>query len=258
VSSRRRLVPVTPRVEVLTYEIRWLNPAVRVLPAGQHVVLGEFDCTIDMATLTARPTSLFRTEEEAQGMFEPHLRAWELEIELETGYRIEFRLSSSHAVDGPAEPVGPTHHVVGLNDYLSMTDSLQVIVQSALPGPTGTYRVSPRVQVWLARLRDVRDGREKAPTGAYAVLTDLEQTFGSGSRTRAAAALNMSGHLLDKVAQLASGNHPLHGRKVTTTGPPLTDADLAWLTRAVVVLVRRAAAIESGATGLPQVTVADV
>jgi hypothetical protein len=249
---------VTPRVEVLTYDIRWLNPAVRVLPAGQQVVLGAFNCTVDETTLTARPTSLFRTAEEAQSMFEPHLRAWELEIELETGHRIEFRLSSSHAVDGPAVPGGPTHHMVGVHDYLSMTGSVQVIVQSSLPAPTGTYRDSPKVRVWLARLRDLLDGREKAPTSAYAVLTDLEQTFGSGSRARVAAALNVSGHLLDKVAQLASGNHPLHGRKVTAAGPRLTDADLGWLTRAVVILIRRAAAIESGASGPPQVTITDV
>jgi len=67
----------------------------------------------------------------------------------------------------------------------------------------------------------------------------------------------VSSGLLDRVSGLASGQHPTEGRKVAKADP-LTDADLDWLRRAVPLLVRRAAAVESGTTGLPQLTLADV
>jgi len=102
-----------------------------------------------------------------------------------------------------------------------------------------------------------REGREKVTAAAWWIVTDIEHTFGSGDRGAAAKALSVSGKLLDCVSRLASGQHPTEGHTVAKADP-LTDADLDWLRRAVPLLVRWAAAVESGTTGLPQLTLADV
>lgn len=246
---------MTPRVTVLTYEVAWLTGPPSVLPPRQELSLGDFDCVLEGTVLTATPRGAYPTEAEATAAMEPHLRAWELELELDRGYRVEFRLTGSHAVD--AEPGQPKHFVVGIGEHLTMSDSLQVTAHTDLPSPTATYQPTPRVQQLVIRLRDLREGREKAASAAYAILTDIEHTFGSGDRGAAAQALNVSSKLLTTLSRLASGQHPTEGRKVAKADP-LTDADLDWLRRAVPLLVRRAAAVESGATGLPQLTLADV
>lgn len=122
-------------VDNLTYELRWLGPDVRIVPQSQEVTLGEFECSVTGTILSARPQAAFETAAEAQAQLEPHLRRWELQVELETGRRMEFRLSSSHVVDRPAGVGGPAQHFVGVHDYMTISDSLSVAASSYLPPP---------------------------------------------------------------------------------------------------------------------------
>jgi hypothetical protein len=234
----------------------WLTGGSRVVPVRRELVLGDFDCVLDGETLTATPRGTYHSDLEAEAALDPHLRTWELELELNRGYRMEFRFRTSSAVaDG--DNGGAAHHF--LRARLSATAAVyaELSVHATLPDPTGMYRSSPLIEQYLTRLRDVREGREKITAAAYAVLTDLDHTFGDGDRATAAKALGISSKLLTRVSVLSSGQHPTQGRK-TVKAAPLTATDLEWLRRALPVLVRRAAAVESGATELAQLTLADV
>ena len=89
-----------PHVETLTYEFR-------VVTGGHHFAnanawcgrLGDFDCVLEHAILTARPTTHYATAAEARDALEPLLRGWEAQIELERAYQAEFNFASATVVD---------------------------------------------------------------------------------------------------------------------------------------------------------------
>lgn len=62
------------------------------------------------------------------------------------------------------------------------------------------------------------EGREKVPAAAYALVTDIEQAYGQGSRPRAADALAVSKALLDKVGQLSIATTPFSVARRQQTG----------------------------------------
>jgi hypothetical protein len=75
-------------------------------------------------------------------------------------------------------------------------------------------------------------------------------------RARAAAALNVSEPVLQKLGGLAARNDPLHRRKVK--GPPqlLTEAERRWIMAVLPRLTRRVAEIEAGSNP-PQLNMGD-
>jgi hypothetical protein len=223
-------------------------------PPKTELTLGDFDCTIEGDQLTAVPKGIYADASAGRAALEPHLREWELQLELDQGYRVEFRLSGSSAKEVAAD--GTKHYQVGLNEYLGFSSSVSADVGASIPAPIGGYQSGPLTSKYLARLRDLRAGRDKVTQVAYVIVSDLEQTY--GGLPQAASNLQVSRGLLVEVKKLSSGQHPTEGRKSASGGVALTDENLAWLTRAVAQLVRRTALVEAGTVGLPQLTVADI
>jgi hypothetical protein len=235
----------------------WLTGGSRVVPVRRELVLGDFDCVLDGEALTATPRGTYHSDLEAEAALDPHLRTWELELELNRGYRMEFRFRTSSAVaDG--DDGGTTHHFLRARFSATAAVYAELSVHATLPGPNGMYRSSPLIEQYLTRLRDVQEGREKVPAAAYWFVTDLEDKFGNGDQGAAARALHISSNLLRQVRTLSNREHPTKGRKTAKDIPPLTEEDLDWLWRVLPVLVRRAAAVESGAAELEELTLADV
>jgi hypothetical protein len=241
-------------LESLTYEIRWLDPGFRMTPRKLELPVGDFDCFVDGDQITAVPKSVYPDARAGAAALEPHLRAWELQLELEQGHRVEFRLSGSAAKE--VAPDGTKHYQIGLNEYIGMSSSVSVGLVAAIPAPAGGYQSGPLTSRYLVRLRDLRAGRDRVTQVAYAIVSDLEQTY--GGLPQAAGTLQVSRGLLVEVKKLSSGQHPTEGRKSASGGVALTDENLAWLGRAVAHLVRRTAQVEAGTVGLPQLTVADI
>lgn len=246
----------TAPVRQLTYEVVWSTPGFEQRPRRQQISLGGVACVLDDTRLYATAPPQIASLDDVRAVLEPALEAWALELELTRGWRLTFRLSEE-AWDAECRPGQPQHFVRGIHEYLpAASDTVSISVNSAMPLPTGEYALSPEVSQWLDRLRAVRAGREGAPAAVYALLTHLEQR--NGSRKAAAAALRISTSLLDRVGQLSSGYHPLKGRKTTTRQLTLSDADVAWLERAMALLVRRLAESAVGRSGLLLLTCADV
>jgi hypothetical protein len=241
-------------LDTLTYSIRWLDPGFSMTPPKTELTLSDFDCTIDGERLIARPKGQYANETEARAALEPLLEAWTLQLELENGYRVEFRLSDSMAKEVRAD--GTTHHVVGLHTVLSMSDSLSIAVGARIPEPGLRYKAGPLTLKYLGHVRDLAAGRDKVTHIAYMVVTDLQSEF--GDLPRAAKRLGVSRSLLEEIKKLSAGQHATEGRKTVASAVKLTNADLDWLGRAVRALVRRTAEVETGMTGLAQLTVADI
>lgn len=244
------------RVADMTYEVVWLTGASPFTDTRVAVTLGDFDCVLDGSTLTATPRTPYRSCADAEAALAPLLHGWEYDIEFPLGYRLEFRYGSCSEI-AEGQPCEPVQRFVQLRGTVSAAASVALSVSTSLPPPSGLYRPSPRVEQLVTRLRDLREGREKVAPAAYAILTDIEHAYGADNRGAAARALNVSTGLLKGVSRLSSGQHPTEGRKVAKADP-LTPEHLDWLRRAVPLLVQRAAAVESGATDLPQLTLDDV
>ncbi len=246
------------RVEQLVYAVEWEAQDARIHSAHQELQIGDFDCVIDGTTMTARPRRTFATEGEADESLAPRLQSWAYDLELDHGQPVKFRLSESRSIDEETGPITTRRRQVSASAALSFAGSLDISPSTLLPLPTGVYQHSVQVDALLQRWRDLRRGRAKVTVAAYDLFTDLEESYGQGDLRKAADRLNVSRSLLEEVSKLANGRHPTEARKVSNSGVRLTDADLARLCRAVLLLVRRAVAVESGGTELPQLTVADI
>jgi hypothetical protein len=69
--------------------------------------------------------------------------------------------------------------------------------------------------------------------------------------------VDVSVSVLRMLGELGERQHVEHGRKVKTTAPPLTDAEVAWLNVVVPALIYRLGEVEGGATRPKQLTMND-
>jgi hypothetical protein len=243
-------------LKLLSYEIVWASANFRVTPPVTSQTLGDFDCEIEGNILTARPQdATYPTEAAGRASLEPHLRAWELQLELEYGYRVEFRTKGSSAEE-PKED-GRREITAGINENVGCAlDSVSAIVTQKLPPPTVPYKPGPLTIKYRGRLRDVLAGRDKVPGAAYAILDDLEAEY--SAKGGVCCALMVSDSLRKEINKVAGRRHPTAWRKTVPNAPQMTDADMSWLTRAMTRLVRRVAEVESGVDDLPLLTKADI
>lgn len=203
-------------LESLMYEVRWLDASFRMTPRKNEFTLGDFTCTIDGNQLIAVPGHTYVDEASARAALELHLRAWELQLELEHGHRAEFRLSGSMGKEVAAD--GTKHYQVGVNEYISIASSVSVDVRATLPAYVGGYRDGPLTSRYLPRLRDLRTGRNKVTQVAYAIVSDLTHTY--GGLPQAASSLGVSRSLLVEVQKLrAAGTQPRAARPRAAASP---------------------------------------
>jgi hypothetical protein len=245
-------------VTSLSYELVWLDPSFKVTPQRMQVTLGNFDCVIEASTLTATPRDKIAEQADAIVLLDPLLAAWALQLELEQGWRVAFRIGSAISEETPSD--GPKVVKLTLADHIGMSDSASVEARTDLPPPNKGYAASPTIDGYLGRLRDVQEGREKVSAAVYYIVDDIEHRFGSGDSAAAAAKIRVSRALLDQVRNLASrGGHPAQSRKATLRAHelPLQEADIEWLRKAMRLLVKRCAEVESGHAELPLLTKAD-
>jgi hypothetical protein len=119
---------------------------------------------------------------------------------------------------------------------------LSVVAEYRPDWPTPTFTETDQVRLLRKRWRDARESRSPLLAEPEFVLTSLRQRFGQDT---VHTALNVSVSVLE------------HGRKVKTTAPPLTDAEVAWLNVVVPALIYRLGEVEGGATRPKQLTMND-
>jgi hypothetical protein len=219
--------------------------------------LAGFKCRLADKTLTAEPKADFPDSASGRAALEPHLRAWEVQLELERGMWAEFRFESAEVIDRQPDS---GHHEIALESGVTATAvmSAELVRGFAVYPPPPPHRLAatPLVEALRARLRDVRHRRERLLVAAYWCLTQIERAY--GSRAEAAAALNVSGNILGVIGRLTAVDDPQEGRKAGGPARALTPEEQQWLNQALPALVLRIAQVEAAeGSALPQITLAD-
>jgi hypothetical protein len=218
-----------PRVEVLFYRLVSLDEGRDFSRAtAWEGEVGGFDCRLDGGRLEARPRNDYPSTARAREALEPHLCAWELWAELGNGMRIQFTYAGA-----PGELTG-----VGTTVSTGFAN-----LDSSYPWPSPKpLATSLLVEDLLGWVRQLREGRPMLiPT--YLFLTRLEAEY--GGRNQAAAELNVSWSVLDKLGKLSARNDPLHRRKVKGPPQPLTEAERRWIMAVLPRLTRHVAEQEA-------------
>lgn len=217
-----------PHVEVLSYEFISLDENQDFTGAKPWSgLLDDFECRLEAGHLEAVPKKHFGIEAAARQEFEPHLRAWELQAELQDQLRVCFRFSSARLVD--RQPTGGSVTVaVAAVEAGGAVDTATVTVgHSTYPAPPADpLAVSPLVKELLGWTRDLRAGQRMLVI-AYLVLTRLE--FEYGGRSAAASALQIEPLVLSMLGRLGVKNDPAERRKVKGAVDPLTETEKQWV-----------------------------
>ena len=249
-----------PHVETLTYEFR-------VVTGGHHFAnanawcgrLGDFDCVLENATLTARTTAHYATAAEARDALEPLLRGWEAQIELERAYQAEFNFASATVVDRNPPLGGQTRELQATVTGRATISADVSVEHDDYPSPPEDRLTESEILKELReRIRDFRTRRERVLVAAYWCLTRIERQY--GSRQAAVRALNVSRNVLDEVGRIAAVNDPHEGRKFDGTVRQLTTEESNWIRNALVAVALRVGQVEAGQdpSGLPVLTRAQI
>ena len=177
------------------------------------------------------------TAQAARAVVGPFIRAWEIDVALRRRRGdLAFHFDKAHIIDRDPPPPGSAQRLVGrlISDRMEASDSSTMrVTTTRYPVPPTAFVVSPDVDTLWHRYERYLDGQEPVATMAYFCLTVAESIAG-GNRGRAAEKLGISLNLLDKIGKLSNP-----GRKHTPDEEPVSDAEEAWLDKAVKLLIRR-------------------
>jgi hypothetical protein len=245
-----------PHVEVLNYEFISLNESHDFTAAEPWSGrLGDFDCRLETGHLEATPNKHFVSEAAARQELEPHLRAWELQAELQDDLRVCFRFSSARVVDRRLTAGSVTVAVATVEAAGAVEAARVTVGHSTYPAPAaGPLAASPLVNELLGWIRDLRAGHRMLVI-AYLILTRLE--FEYGGRRWAASALHVEPSVLSMLGRLSVKNDPVERRKVKGTADPLTETEKQWIRAVLPRLIFQAAAAAANAQP-PRLTMTDL
>jgi hypothetical protein len=244
----------SPRVERLTFTFRSRDDRHEFSRAAVwEGDLGGFRCRLHEGTLEARPSADYADAETACLALKPHLRVWELWLELDSNLRMEFRYASAQVVGTQSTPSTPGSGAIDLHVEFAETgqavDNIILTVGHSEypPPPPRQLAISPLVEELLGWVRDLREGRQRMLVLAYLFLTRLQYEY--GSERSAAKALNVSANVLEALRRLSHKNDPKERRKVMGRKvESLTDAERRWIEAALPRLTLQVAESEAGSS----------
>lgn len=201
-----------------------------------------------LARVPVRLTTIPAAKEE----LEPLLGAWAAEIELRSGYAIEFEYRGAWLRAKGFEPDGQhCEYVAAIGGAVAVNSRM-----TSLSPPLSAWFVSEPnfVRMLREQWRQVRDGSARILDRAYFCLTAIKDRY--ADEGGAASSLQVSQGVLDKIGLLAAAQDPAVARKVAARGPAiLTSEDRSWLGKALPRLILRCAERELGIEGLDVLTV---
>lgn len=258
-----------PYVESLGYNFLVLEPERLDFAdaAPLRWTFGDFDCNLASGRLTAKPTVRFETEEEARDKLEPLLRGWECVAELRDGARVEFMHSGTSIYD-PDPQRGTRGRVASVlrERYKILPAPPEPERPSQYPAPLDTAFDHRRHAAMMRDdIRDIRTGRERLLSGAYFLLTVLEDEINLPPRPRskhkrdhAADTLNIEREVLNKLGKLTTKYRSReHRARKATAKKELTDQQAKWLHKVIGVLALRVGTYEAGGDISHRITMAD-
>jgi hypothetical protein len=244
----------SPRVKRLSFTFHSLDDRHEFSRAvAWEGELGGFRCRLRDGILEAWPSAEYADVKTTPLALEPHLRVWELWLELDSNLRTEFRYASAQVVGTQSTPSTPGSGAIDLHVEFAETgqavDNLILTVGHSEypPPPPRQLVISPLVEELLGWVRELREGRQRMLVLAYLFLTML--TYEYGGKRAAAKAINVSANVLETLGRLSHKNDPTERRKVMGREvESLTEAERGWIEAALPRLTLQIAEIEAGSS----------
>src|ERR1019366_6264488 len=133
--------------------------------------VATFVCILKDGALTAKTPQSFGSAQEARDAFEPYMRAWRVWSQVFNNVVLEvtFRTAGGSLVERPRPAVAARLPIVGDREGAGTP------IRSAPPVGIGGAKAG--IDYAAERWADVLAGRESLSSGAYGVLTVLEQMY---------------------------------------------------------------------------------
>ena len=233
-----------PHVEKLCYQV--------VIPKGVDYdksppLSGETD---DFRLHLSKDQLIFEmkthcaSEDEARGIVDDYLKAWEVTAGLlHNPDSLTFKFSSSILLDRPPgnNNIRNAELNVSLSDVLVLSDEAVVHVSHAeFPAPPQQFKTSPEVEMMYLRYKLYREGRESLLGMAYWCLTVIE--YSARGRTEAADQYRVDLKVLRRLGELCGNRGGINeARKLSGQAgvTPLKLEEREWIKTVIKTLILR-------------------
>jgi hypothetical protein len=229
----------------------------------------DFRLRLEGDRLTVTMKIHFASVEEAKGIVDPFLHAWELDFALARGRReMRFKFDKPVIVDLERSPGQSPILLVGTAEMVTVTGSATLVVplRNYPTPPSPPLKVTADVATLWDRYESSTLDREPLPGMGYFCLTIFEQVFGgavapspgsrppTAKRVAAAKALGVHVDVLRKLGELTTERGDAATARKAFPAAPLTNAEAEWIKLTLRELMRRAAMIAAGSSPSSQLT----
>ena len=204
-----------------------------------------FEISLDGKTAVFKMKQHYSTADEAKGVVEQYVQAWDILIGLEQDPG-DLQLVFDHADIIDRSPDTSNKNVVNLQAHLSahvvLSDSVSLHVsRGKYPSFPKNFSASPDAETMYLRYKTYRQNRETLTSMAYMCLTILQA--GAGDRKKAARQYSIDYAVLETLGKLTSTKgDPEEARKSPKDGKfdPLRPKEKEWIVSVIKALILRA------------------
>jgi hypothetical protein len=208
--------------------------------------------------LTLHMKKHYASVEDARASAAEFLFIWELDAALNLGREaIKFIFEDAELIDRIPPPPGTLEINVGSASMVAFGGVVTMrVTRSAYPEPPTGMKFCPDLETLWMRYEGYRAQREPLSAMAYFCLTVLDTS--AGDRATAARQYNIKLDVLRKIGDLTTNRgDAATARKMRVKLLPYTPKEIGWLEAAIVIIIRRMAAVAAGVVG-PMITMKDL
>ena len=246
-----------PHVEALHYKIGTGSDSISYgdpppLAFGNNI--GTF--SLSAGLLTVELAEHFPDEQSARQLVDPFLRAWELHMDLTANLgQIRFTFENSKIIDrNPPASAGLVVQCKAASISILSGNARIRLTCNKYPDPPASFAITPDVELFHARWRHYREGKQSLQTMAFFILDSLKRS--AGSTAAISHTYEISRNVLDKIGYLAS----YKGDEMTARKSDfikMTGAEHGWLEATIKKVILRVGEHASG-TPLTKLTLSDL
>jgi hypothetical protein len=251
-----------PHISALVYRLKTRTEFSFVDPPPVEHHAPGFDARLSGDELRIAMREHYPTEKEARAAVQPFVDAWEVDAALAHGRRYFWFLFENSFVVDRQPSQGGLHGVLQATAQASasMRGTLSAS-RTTYPPPPTDFHVSALVRDLWDRYEATVDGRELITSAGYYCETGLTSLAPGkkGKPAWVARTLSIEEAILSKLNRLTNIGSAQTARKHSAQPVSHTGAEIAWLQRAVPMLIRRLGQWEHDRTAkLPILTMADL
>jgi len=238
-----------PHVVSLRYRVEFAATVTFNNPPALEYESDKFRMRLENGTAVFELKEHFPSVEVARGIVDTFVRAWELDVALNSGRReITFVYENAKVIDRNPPPPGKPRviQLAGIASATSFGIATVSVARTEYPSPPRYFALNPDVETLWQRFEGYTQGREPLLAMAYFCLTLLEAR--AGSRKDAENAYRIHYAVLSKLGELTANKGDKESARKTNdakTFAPLTKIEIGWIEAALKAIIRRVGEIDT-------------